>query len=90
MPQAIDGTEGKDLLKRYHKRPIVFQVNVKQQNPTTVEKATKPGTECKSLVQSFAELADYPPIDKAGPGACQWPGRYHASPNVPAPAVLGI
>lgn len=25
MPQAINGTEGSGVLKRYHKRPIIFQ-----------------------------------------------------------------
>lgn len=29
MPQAINGTEGSDVLKRYHKRAILSQAAIK-------------------------------------------------------------
>lgn len=67
MPQAINGTEGSDVLKRYHKRPIISQVAIKQQNPLPSGVRQRLAQHAVVSYKHFAKLGDYPPIgNRAG------------------------
>lgn len=72
MPQAINGTEGSDVLKRYHKRPIILQVAIKQQNPLPSGTRQRLAQHAVVSYKPLADLGDYPPIDnRAGPKGVQ-------------------